>query len=498
MVSAKLVTKGRVLDLDLDVDQPPVADILVADGRIVAVGEDATRMGAERADVQYFDATDRLVIPGLINAHYHSHDVLLRGLFEQIPLDVWTFYSGPGNYKRLRNADVYLRTLLGATECLTNGITTLQDMVTIVDADREHVGEVLSAYAASGIRAVLGLQIADLPAAVSVPYWDKLDGKAAQRLPKGGDVGPLKALIEEMLGRRGDGDRLTWALAPSGPQRCSNDTLSWVSALAERHGLQVFTHLYEARSQAVLARMAYRNGSLVDHLARFGLLSPQLTIAHGVWIDDDELRRFGDAGANVAFNPMSNMKLLNGFAPIREYIANGANVALGCDNCSGNDAQSLLQSTKLFALYWAMQSAAGDTGAARQAFHAATMGGARALGMEGQVGAIRPGYRADLVTLNLEHACYRPLNSALRQLVYGETGTAIDMVMVEGNVVVSKGQLVEHSKRMLMQAAEMARERLLPGVRAAARRNQDILGELLQAYEKADRYPLPIDRYSMR
>ena len=491
-MSDLLITNARLFDLEGDTALPPVADLLILQGRIAAIGPEAAALAPE--GIARLDATGKLLIPGLVNAHYHSHDVLLRGLFEQMPLDVWGLYSSPTNFSHRPAKEVYLRTLLGAADCLTGGVTTMQDMVTVAQADRAHVDEITAAYAAAGVRIYLGLQIADRAPSETVPYWDEIDGDWGARLGQGSDTTALRHLIEAMLAAPAP-ETLTWALAPSAPQRCSDDLLDWVAGLARTHGLQVFTHLYEARNQAVLARQAYPGGSLLAHLDRFGLVGPQLTIAHGVWITETELERFGSAGAGFVCNPASNLKLLNGFAPVRRYADQGAGVAIGCDNCSGNDAQSIFESMKLFALYWGMQSQAGETGAARAAFHAATLGGAQVLGLAGEIGALRPGYRGDVVVIDLDTAPYRPLNNALNQLVYAETGASIREVIVGGRVVAQSGELTGQSGAALKQAAEAALERLRPEIAAVVARNADIVPRLLEAYRRADRATLEIDRY---
>lgn len=488
-----LIKNGRVFDLGGDVDVPPLADVLIRNGRIDSV---AANIDAPLG-IGVVDASGQLLIPGLINTHYHSHDVLLRGLFEQMPLDVWGFYSGPVNYPSLSADDIRLRTLLGAADCLVNGVTTLQDMVTIPEAGDEQLAAIISGYKASGSRVSLGLQIADKAAAETVPYWNEICGALGERLRRCIDVHGLQQLVERTLSKATP-DRMVWALAPSGPQRNSDAVLAWVAELAHAHKAQVFTHVYEARSQAVFAKLTSTEGSLIRRLERFGLLGPGLTIAHGVWIDEGELKSFGAAGANLAFNPASNMKLLNGFAPIRGYADNGANIALGCDNCSGNDSQSLLQSMKLFALYWGMQSDAGETGAARRAFHAATLGGARALGLEGQIGALKPGFHGDVVMLDLSTSTYRPLHSALNQIVYGETGQSITTVIVGGKIVVKNGELLDYPAQVLKGNAEEVRARMKPAIDRVARDNVAIVPQLLEAYRRADAYPLIIDRYSMR
>jgi 5-methylthioadenosine/S-adenosylhomocysteine deaminase len=371
-------------------------------------------------------------------------------------------------------------------------------MVTIVNADEEHLDAVVEAYDASSVRVSLALQIGDRAAVDTVPYWDELDPDLRQRFataPK--DAEALKGLIARAASSVKK-ERLTWGLAPSAPQRCSDSLLSWIAQMSHDHDMTVFTHLYEARNQAVLARTRYEGGSLLSHLEKFGLLNSRLTIAHGVWIDDEELARFGAAGASLAFNPASNLKLLNGAAPIRTYADFGANLAVGCDNCSGNDAQSIFQSMKMFALYWGMQSDAGEDGAAREAFRAATVGGARALGLEDRIGKIRTGYDADIVMLDLSTSTYRPLNSALRQIVYGETGQSIDTVIVGGKIVVKSGELVEHRAAALKDEAEEALARLRPELTSLAERNKAIVPHLLNAFNKAERHPLTIDRYRLR
>ena len=492
----KRVTGARVLDLAGDLDLPEIADVLIADDRILAVGALAASAEGNEA-VETINAEGLLLIPGLVNSHYHSHDVLLRGSYEQMPLDIWGLFTHPANYRRISAEDMELRTLLGAADALCNGITTLQDMVTIADPERGHVDAILRGYEASGARAAIGLQIADAAGVDAVPFWRDLPDEVRQRLPRAADPTALQQLIETMV-EEGSRDRIDWVLAPSAPQRCSDDLLRWVARLSESQGLQVFTHLYEARSQVVLARQAYEGGSLLAHLEKFGLVGPRLTIAHGVWIDEAEIRRFGVAGAHLAFNPMSNMKLRNGFAPIVAYDEAGAGLALGCDNCSCNDTQNLFQSMKMFALFWGFQTQAGESGAARRAFEAATLGGAKALGREGDLGAIRPGYLADMVMIDLEGANYRPLNSAIRQLVYGENGQNIRAVMVGGEIVVRNGRLVAFSNQELKGSAEAARMRMLEDVEAVKARNAGMLESLLQAYERAEAVPLPYDRFSIR
>lgn len=495
-----LIQGGRVLDPNGELDRPPVSEILIAGGWIVAVGADAVAQAAQGSGTEVLDARGMLVTPGFVNAHYHSHDVLLRGLFEQLPLEIWGLFSFPQSYPRRTEAEVRIRTLVGAVECLRSGITTSQDMVTIVGPDGSQVEAVKDAYRESGLRVVLGLQFGDRAAVDTMPFWrDELPAHVLEAFGDAPDRVPMQRFIEELTNCVAE-PRLTWGLAPSAPQRCSEAFLKWVARTSEEIGLQVFTHVYEAKSQAVLARLSFTRdeGSLIAHLDRIGLLGPRLTIAHGVWINDVEVERFGRAGSNLAFNPVSNLKLLNGVAPIRRYADAGAGLSLGCDNCSGNDVQNIFESMKAFALYWGLQGDAGETGAARRAFRAATLGGARALGLEGQIGAIRPGYRADLNLITLADPAFVPLNSAVRQLVYGGSPRSVHTVIVDGEIVVSNGRSTRIDVEDLVKVAEEARKLLQADFEGVARRSSAFVGELLRVHERIMRESLDIDRFRLR
>jgi len=497
MSNRTFVVGGRVLDIDRNTDHPEIADIFIENDLIVAVGAEATKLGAADAAARRIEARGKLVIPGLINAHYHSHDVMLRGLFEQLPLDAWLQFSGPGSFSRPTRDCIELRTQIGVAECLLNGITTIQDMVSIVAGDEEHLDGVLHSYADSGIRVVLALQVSDRAPVDCVPFWHDMKSANLPSIATAPNADLLKRLIEGRV-QRPSGGLLTWALGPSGPQRCSNSLLAWTRDLSSRHGLHIFTHLYEARSQAVIARTQYPDGSLLTHLEHLDLLNSKLTIAHGVWMSEPEIRRFGAAGASLVCNPVSNMKLLNGFAPVVQYGDAGANIGLGCDNCSGNDTQNIFQSMKMFALFWGMYSRAGETGAALRAFKAATVGGARALGLEHEVGRLLPGFKADLVLIDLNAPQYCPLNSAIRQLVYSESGSGVDLVMVGGRIVVVDKKLASPFSNELKMRAESWRMRLAEESKALFQNSADFLNDIIEAHEKANKYPLDFDRFLMR
>jgi 5-methylthioadenosine/S-adenosylhomocysteine deaminase len=220
--------------------------------------------------------------------------------------------------------------------------------------------------------------------------------------------------------------RLSWGLSPSGPQRSSRALLEGVADLARRRELPVFTHVYEAKAQTAKAREIYgaQGGSMIRHLADVGLLTPRTTIAHGVWLMQDEIELMAEHGSGVAHNPINNLKLKSGVAPMRAAMEAGVNIALGCDNCSCSDCQSMFQAMKMFCLLAAINDPNPTGVRAADAIRAATTGGTHAMNLDDEIGAVALGMKADLVIVDLADIVYQPLNSVARQLVFGELGGA--------------------------------------------------------------------------
>ena len=490
-----LIRGARVLDLDGDLDNPPAQDILCEGGAITTVG---TGLAAP-AGAEVIDASGMLAIPGLVNSHYHSHDVLAKGMFEDLSLEHWGVLAGPLGAKRSL-AEVRARTLVGALECLHNGITTVQDMNSAAPFSDAVLDTIIGAYADAGIRVILGMTVRDQSQLDTMPWIaDLAPAELHGIIGTGRDAaGPQMAFVEAALDRIGDrGGLVRWALTPSAPQRCSPALLEAVADLARRRSLPVYTHVYESRTQRIFAheRLKAHGGSAIRLLEDTGLLGPHVSLAHGIWLDDDELDKVGSTGTNVVLNMLSNLKLKSGVAPILEYRARGVNIALGCDNCSCSDVQSLLQVMKLFCLLAAVSTPERSTVTAADALRAGTLGGARSAGLSGSIGAIKAGHRADLVLMDLTDAAYVPYNSAIRQLVYADSGRSIRRVVVDGEVVVQDGRSTRVDEAGLRAEIEF----LMPSVR-------DDIGRLQAGYVKVLPYidevnrrawsmPLPMHRH---
>jgi len=434
-----LVRGGQVYDHAGDVHKPATADILIENGDIVAVGSNLAVAGEHEA----IDASGRLVVPGLINAHYHSHDTLCRGLFEELPLEMWLLYTLPMGQNRSRE-EVRARTLVGAVESLRCGITTVQDMLGLVPLDDENTDAVIAAYREAGIRVVFSPMVWDVPPIAMVRHKDSLPADVQEML--GTTARPVRDqldYLEHQFARHPAGGTLHWAIAPFAPQRCTPKMLEGCAELAHKHDLAVYTHVYETIGQVLIARelFAHHDGSLIRYLDSVGLLGPRLNIVHSVWISRPEMDRMAAADAGIVLNHLSNMKLKSGIAPVCDLREAGVRLGLGCDNCSGSDVQSMFQAMKLFCLLAAVSEPEPGPGLAHEVLRHATIGNARTAGLDGRLGAIRPGYKADVILLDLNDVAYLPYNSAARQLVYTEAGRGVESVIVDGRVVMKERKL---------------------------------------------------------
>jgi cytosine/adenosine deaminase-related metal-dependent hydrolase len=489
---------------------PQRAHVVVRQGRIAAVepaegpaplaGALRQRAGRGEPGVRVIDAADRLVVPGFVNAHYHSYDVLAKGLLEDLPFDLWALLSQPAYWGPRPASELRLRTLIGGIECLRNGITCVQDMNSLVPQDEATLDTILSAYAEIGLRVVFSVAVRDEAALDIAPFLppDTPPEVAALVAGKPGCAATDLAFVAAQLKRLHPlPPTLHWALSPSGPQRCTMPLLEGIGALSAEHALPVTTHVYETPAQRAKARIAYpdQGGSLIERMAAAGLLTPRTTIAHSVWTTRAEIERLAEAGAGVVLNPMANLKLKSGVAPFLALKEAGVRVALGCDNCSCGDTQNMFQAMKLYALL-AAGSDPQPTGIdAAAALRAATLGGARAVGLAGEIGAIAPGYRADIALLDLGDIAYQPLNSPVRQLVYAECGRGVRTVLVEGRVVLDEGRVTGVDAAALRAALEDAMARFRHDYAALHARQSAAFPWLLAANRRIAESGPTLDRF---
>jgi len=244
------------------------------------------------------------------------------------------------------------------------------------------------------------------------------------------------------------------------PHHCSDDFIRACADLAKEYGVGLHSHVAESKVQAIVGLQRYGK-TLTAHLDDLGALGPHFTVAHGVWLDADDMRRLGDHGASVAHNPGSNMRLGNGLADMRAMLDHRVNVGVGTDGANCSDNQNVYEAMRLASL--ASKARCPDVErwvTTEQAALAATEGGARALGFDGRLGRLAPGYKADIVFLDLGHPNWIPVNDPTNQLVHTEDGSGVRHVMIGGRMVVENRRPTMVDLAALARQADAARERL--------------------------------------
>lgn len=487
-----VIRNGRVLGAGA-ASAPPL-DLLVEGGRIREIGPAGM---AAPADAEVIEAADRLVIPGLVNSHTHAHGGLAKGAVgDRLPLEVFLTGSGALNGSRALE-DKYLSAQLSAVDMVRKGCTAAYDLfVEYPVPSLEGVDAVARAYRDVGMRAVIAPMMADrtlyqaYPGLVeALPESLRDTARRAAAAPYAESLKACRAILQSWSFDR---DFARPALGPTIPLHCSDDFLTGCRDLSREFEVGLQTHLAESAAQASVALQRYGR-SLTAHLDRLGVLNERFSAAHAIWIDHDDMARIAAKGGAVAHNPLSNLRLGSGLAAVREMLDRGLAVGIGTDAVATSDTQNMFEAARLAAYLSRVRGPDYSQWlSADEAFRLATAGSARVLGFADKLGTIAKGAFADLVFLDLANINYIPLRDALLQLVNGESGTAIDAVMVGGRFVVRGGRLLTVDEAKLRRDAEAARERLDHANAAAlgtARLMEDWVGAFCIAHARSAQLP---------
>ncbi len=383
-------------------------DVLVRDGRIAAIG---TLPGGERID-RTIDGRGSYLLPGFIQTHIHLCQTLFRGYADDLALLDWLRTRVWPMEAAHTPASLAAAARLAATELLQSGTTTALTMETVHDTDA-----VFEALEPMGLRAVVGKCMMDDP-----------DLAAPSRLMErtSASIDESLALAARWHGRANG--RLRAAFAPRFAVSCSQALLEAVATLSREHQLVVHTHASENRDEIALvqSRTGRKN---IDYFADTGLTTPRLCLAHCVWVDDAEQAVMAERDVKVLHCPGSNLKLGSGLAPVVEMRRRGISVSLGADGAACNNHLDMFEEMRLAAV---LQSVRHQPGAltARDALHMATREGARALGLEAEIGSIAVGKRADLVLVQVQGP------DPYSTIVYASRGTDVKTTIVDGEVLV--------------------------------------------------------------
>lgn len=494
MPRAHTVIRGGRL-LDIDGHGAPFTDILIEGDTILELGPPGIA-APESAEV--VDASGMLLHPGLINGHTHGHGNLAKGMGDRWTLELLlTAAPWIGGGRELD--DKYLSTLIGAAEMLLKGCTAAYDLAFEFPAPTtEGMAAMGKAYKDAGMRCVLAPMVAD------IAFYDAIPG-LFDALPKHlqDEIPPMRLAPAETTLERIEAVLESWdidtdwvrpAVAPTIPHHCTDGFLTGCRDLARAHGLGLHSHVAEGRVQAVSGRKLYGK-TLLQHMDAMGLVGADFTVAHGVWLDDEDMKRLAGHGASVSHNPGSNALLGSGIADARRMLEFGVNLGIGTDGANCADNQNMYEAMRT-ALY-VSHVRGPDTNlwlSTAEIVKAATEGSARALGMT-KLGKIAEGMKADIVFLDLESINWIPMNDPTNQLVQTEDGTSVHSVMVGGDFKVKDGKLTNVLLASLAKDVEAARTRL-EAVNSERKALFPRLAQVVNAYCPAlAREPYHIHRY---
>ncbi len=404
--------------------------VAVTGDRIVAIGTKA-EIDAKYQAKQRFDRPETILAPGLINTHTHAAMSLFRGIADDLNLQDWlTKFIFPAEAKNVSAEFVRWGTRLGCLEMLLSGTTTYTDMYYFEDVVAEATKE-------AGMRGVLGETIIQFPVADNKTPADAL------------------SFTERYLKRFAGDPLITAAVAPHALYTNDDATLKAARALANKYKAPLLIHLSETKKEND-DELAKRHTTPTKTLDELGIWNGRTVAAHSVWVNEADMQILKARGVGVAHCPSSNMMLASGVAPILRMLALDMPVGLGPDGPAGsNNDFNMFEEMDLAAKLQKVSSGNPQALGAAAALEMATIRGARALGMEKEIGSLEVGKRADMITVRIDRAHAAPMYNAVSQMVYALKGSDVRDVMVNGKVVVRNGSAMTlNEAQILAKAAE--------------------------------------------
>ena len=375
------------------------------------------------------DGTGCLVMPGLINGHLHAAMTLFRGLADDLPLKSWLEeHIFPAEGKWVSEEFVYWGTLLACAEMIRSGTTTFCDGYFFED-------QAARAGLQSGMRGLAAQGILDFPTPDSPSPAESI-----QRIKNFIQDDSASKLIKP-------------AIFAHTVYTCSPNLLKECRSLADRHGVPLITHLSETRKEVEEVIKKYGRRP-VDHLENLGLLSSSLIACHCVWLTDEEMDLLARRKVRVVHNPESNMKLASGVAPVPDLLARGVAVGLGTDGCASNNNLDLFQEMDFAAKLHKVHRLDPTAMPSPTVLEMATLGGARVLGMEEEIGSLEAGKKADVIVLELNRPHLQPMYNPVSHLVYSATGADVRDVIIDGKLVMENRNLLTLDEEEILEHAK--------------------------------------------
>jgi len=429
----KLFINAHVLCMDDDFNRYEKGAVAVVGNQIQAVG-DMAELEIEYQAQEVIDCGEKILMPGLVNVHTHVPMNLLRGLGDDLRLDVWLLgYIMPVEREFVSPEFVRLGTSLACAELIRSGVTSFADMYYFED-------QVAEAAAEAGLRALCGESILKFPTPDSDSYEEAL------------------ASTEEMIIKWKDHPLITPVIAPHAPYTTTVDILGSATAMAQKYDIPLHIHIAETAQEVENCLDEY-DMPVVPHVEQFGVFDAKVIAAHCVHIDEREMHKLKHYGVGIAHNPTSNLKLSSGIANISRMLELGLNVGIGTDGVSSNNDLDMFEEIRLAALLAKGSSGDPTVVPARTAVEMATSMGAKAIHLGDQTGSLEAGKKADLILVDINTLHNSPHfrndpNSVYAQFVYAAKSTDVTDVMVDGKWLMRARELITIDVDQLLPQAQ--------------------------------------------
>jgi 5-methylthioadenosine/S-adenosylhomocysteine deaminase len=417
-----LISGGEVLTQNKNRERIVNGAIAVKGDRIVGVGP--RTLLEERFEArEVVDTSNKIVLPGLVNTHTHAAMTLFRGTADDISLEPWLQKIWPLEQKFADAQNVFLGSELAFAEMIRGGTTTAADMYWHYQATADAAKKV-------GFRLFNGIGAIDI-----------LDNESKES---------LENRSREYLEKYQYDELIRPCVQVHSTYTVSRETLLLVKRIAQEYGAVFVTHASESRGE--LQDVNAKTGKTpINYLEELGLLGRQTLLAHGVHLNDDEIRLLSDREVSIAHCPSSNLKLGSGIARVADLLANGVNVAIGTDGCASNNNLDMWEEMHLAALIQKGVSYDPTVLPAEQVLYMATMGGAVALNMENEIGSLEIGKRADLIVMDLTSLHLTPVYDTVSHLVYSTKATDVESTMINGRWLMREHKLLSIDEEQLKQ-----------------------------------------------
>ena len=424
-----LIKNAFILDPEKDINAKK--DLLIKDDLIYKIDEEIVQDNVDKV----IDAKDKILLPGFVNTHTHLSMALFRGLADDLSLDSWLNDHIWPMEANLNEYYCYIGALLGAVELIKSGTTTFSDMYFYME-------DVAKAVEESGIRAVLSYGMIDF-----------------------GDEEKRKAEIEKNMNlfknchNTADG-RIKVFFGPHSPYTASEELLKEVRKLADENNIKIHIHVSETQKEIddVSAEKGLRPFEYLDSI---GFLGPDVICAHSVWLSDEEIEIIKKHDVKISHNPCSNMKLASGIAPVKKLLDNDICVAIGTDGASSNNNLDIIEELKTASLLQKVSTLDPEALNSDEALAMGTIEGAKALGLDDEIGTIEVGKKADLILIDTNNANMIPDSSKLSSnVIYAANGFNVDTTICNGQILMENRQLTTLDEQDIYKKAKEAIDEL--------------------------------------